>query len=111
MRWELKSTDVRVPENLKERIDRRLRFSLSRFGDRVDRIVVFLRDLNGPKGGIDKSVRVLVRIEGVGIALAMVVDSEWEIAVDRAADRIGMNVARQIIRHRQRSSRPWSAGV
>ena len=48
MRWELKSTDVRVPEKLKERIDRRLRFSLSRFGDRVDRIVVFLRDLYGP---------------------------------------------------------------
>ena len=56
-------------------------------------------------------MRVLVRIEGVGIALAMVVVSECEIAVYRASDRIGMNVARQIIRHRQRSSRPWSAGV
>lgn len=111
MHWELKSAAVHAPEGLKDRIGRRLRFALSRFDDRVDRVVVFLKDLNGPKGGIDKSVRILAHIDGVGIALAMVVDSGWEVAVDRAADRIGVNVARQLIRHRQRSSRPWNAGV
>ena len=109
MHWELKSVAVHTPEGLKERIDRRLRFALSRFGSRVDRVVVFLKDLNGPKGGIDKSVRILARIEGVGIALAMVVDSAWEVAVDRAADRIGTNVTRQIIRHRQRLAPSWAA--
>jgi hypothetical protein len=111
MQWELKSAAVPAPEELKDRIDRRLRFALSRFGSRVDRVVVFLKSLNGPDRGIDKSVRILARMEGVGIALAMVVDSEWEVAVDRAADRIGVNVARQLIRHRQRSSRRWGAGV
>ena len=107
MQWELKAAAVHAPEGLKDRIDRRLRFALSRCDSRVDRVVVFLKSLNGPKGGIDKSVRILARMEGVGIALAMVVDSEWEVAVDRAADRIGVNVARQLIRHRQRSSRRW----
>ena len=71
---------------------------------------MFLK-VNGPEGGIDKSVRILARIEGVGIALAMVVDSGWEVAVDRAADRIGTNVARQISRHRVRSTHPWIAGT
>ena len=111
MHWELKSAAVQSPERLEDRIDRRLRFALSRFGDRIDRVVVFLNDLNGPKGGIDKSVRILARINGVGLALAMVVDSEWEVAVDRAADRIGTNVARQMIRHRQHSHHRSSAGV
>lgn len=106
MHWELKSAAVHASEGLKDRIDRRLRFALSRFDNRVDRVVVFLKNLNGPKGGIDKSVRILARIDGVGIALAMVVDSVWEIAVDRCTDRIGVNVARQLIRHRQRLSRP-----
>jgi hypothetical protein len=73
--------------------------------------VVFLQSLNGPKGGIDKSVRILARIDGVGVVAAMVVDSGWEVAVDRAADRIGVNVARQLIRHRQRSSRPFGTAV
>ena len=111
MHWELKSTAVDVPGGLKDRIDHRLRVALARFDSRIDGVVVFLRDLNGPEGGIDKSVRILVRIDGVGIALAMVIDSGWEIAVDRATDRIGVNVARQLIRHRQRSSRPCGTAV
>jgi len=111
MKWELKAAAVHASEGLKDRIDRRLRFALCRFEGRVDHVVVFLQSLNGPKGGIDKSVRILARIDGVGIVLAMVVDSGWEVAVDRAADRIGVNVARQLIRHRQRGARPFGTAV
>jgi hypothetical protein len=56
-------------------------------------------------------VRILARIDGVGVVAAMVVDSGWEVAVDRAADRIGVNVARQLIRHRQRWARPFGTAV
>ncbi len=111
MQWELKSAAVHASERLKDRIDRRLRIALSRFDSRIDRVVVFLQSLNGPEGGIDKSVRILARIDGVGVALAMVVDSGWEVAIDRAADRIGVNVARQLIRHRKRSSFPCGAAT
>jgi hypothetical protein len=111
MHWELKAAAVHASQGLKDRIDRRLRFALSRFEGRVDHVVVFLQSLNGPKGGIDKSVRILARIDGVGIVLAMVIDSGWEVAVDRAADRIGVNVAHQLIRHRQRSSRAYGTAV
>lgn len=104
MHVELKSNAVEEIDGLRNRIDRRLRFALSRFGDRIGRVVVFLSDLNGPKGGIDKSVRVLTRIEGVGLVVAMVVDSDWTVAVDRAAHRLGQNVARALIRQRQRRS-------
>ncbi len=111
MQWELKSAAVQASESLKDRIDRRLRMALSRFDSRVDRVVVFLQSLNGPEGGIDKSVRILAHIDGVGVALAMVVDSGWEVAIDRAADRIGVNVARQLIRHRKQSSYPCGAAT
>lgn len=111
MKWELKAAAVHASAGLKDRIDRRLRFALCRFEGRIDHVVVSLQSLNGPKGGIDKSVRILARIDGVGIVAAMVVDSGWEVAVDRAADRIGVNVARQLIRHRQRSSRPRGTAV
>ena len=111
MHWELKSAAVHASERLKDRIDRRLRLALSRFDSRVDRVVVFLRGVGGPGRGSDRSVRILARSDGVGIARAMVVDSGWEVAVDRAADRIGVNVARQLIRHRRRSSRPSNAAV
>jgi putative sigma-54 modulation protein len=104
MHVELKTNAVGVIEGLRNRIDRRLRFALGKFGDRIGRVVVFLSDSNGPRGGIDKSVRVLTRIDGVGLVVAMVVDSDWTVAVDRAAHRIGQNVARSLIRQRQRKA-------
>ena len=104
MHVELKTNAVEGIEGLRNRIDRRLRFALGKFGDRIGRVVVFLSDSNGPKGGIDKSVRVLTRIDGVGLVVAMVVDSDWTVAVDRAAHRIGQNVSRALIRQRQRKA-------
>ena len=104
MHVELKTNAVETVEGLRPRIERRLRFALTRFGDRIGRVVVFLSDLNGPKGGIDKSVRILIRLDGVGLVVAMVVDSDWTVAVDRAAHRIGQNVARALIRQRQRQA-------
>lgn len=102
MQWELKDNDTRHPRGLPEHIDRRLRFALSRFGDRIERVVVFLKDHNGPKGGIDKVCRILVKVRGCGITIAAVIDSEWIAAVDRATTRIGHTVSRELDRARRR---------
>lgn len=102
MIWELKDKGVRRPQDLPEHIERRLRFALSRFGQRIQKSIVFLQDHNGPKGGIDKVCRILVKTRGCGVIVAAVVDSDWIAAVDRATTRIGHNVARQIDRQRER---------
>ena len=102
MKWDLKDAGTRRPTDLPEHIDRRLRFALSRFGNRVERVVVFLKDLNGPKGGIDKVCRILAKVRGCGITLAAVIDSDWVAAVDRATTRIGHNVSRELDRLHRR---------
>ncbi len=102
MQWELKDSGTRRPKDLPEHIERRLRFALARFGNRVERVVVFLKDLNGPKGGIDKVCRILAKVRGCGVTLAAVIDSDWIAAVDRATTRIGHNVSREIERVRRR---------
>ncbi len=102
MIWELKDPGGTVPRHLEDHIERRLRFALSRFRGRIVKVFVFLQDLNGPRGGIDKVCRVLVKTRGSGIVVAAVIDSAWEAAVDRATTRIGHSVARQIERHRGR---------
>lgn len=102
MIWELKDKGARRPKDLPEHIERRLRFALDRFGERIQKAVVFLQDHNGPKGGIDKVCRILVKTRGHGMIVAAVIDSDWIAAVDRAATRIGHNVARQIARQRDR---------
>ena len=102
---------ARLPADLPDHIERRLRFALARFGGRVERVIVFLQDRNGPKGGIDKVCRILAKVHGCGSLMAVVADSEWTAAVDRATTRIGHTVARQVDRARDRHGRsPRVAG-
>lgn len=104
MIWHLKDNGVRRPKELPDHIERRLRFALSRFGSRIGKVFVFLHDQNGPKGGIDKLCRILVKTRGCGVVVATVADSDWVAAVDRATTRIGQSVARQVDRARDRHS-------
>lgn len=100
MLWELKDKGLARPKDLPDHIERRLRFALSRFDGRIQKVLVFLHDQNGPRGGIDKVCRVLVKTRGYGAVVAAVVDSDWVVAVDRATTRIGHAVARQMERLR-----------
>ncbi len=100
MIWQLKDQGVRRPQDLPHHIERRLRFALSRFGSRIGKVFVFLQDHNGPKGGIDKLCRILVKTHGCGVVVAAVADSDWAVAVDRATTRIGQAVGRQVDRIR-----------
>ncbi|MFM8282471.1 MAG: HPF/RaiA family ribosome-associated protein [Planctomycetaceae bacterium] len=107
MQWHLKAQGVDVPDGLASHIAARLAFALGRFMTRVERVVVFLHDVNGPRGGIDKACRILVRVRGCGMLTAAVVDSEWTVAVDRATTAISHTVARSIERRKQ----PWHLRV
>ena len=102
MKWLLKDQVSRRPTDLPDHIERRLRFALARFGDRVEKVIVFLQDRNGPKGGIDKVCRILAKVQGCGTIMATVADSEWQAAVDRATTRVGHTVSRRIGRLRER---------
>lgn len=105
MKWELRAPGVRRPEGLDERIATRLAFALERFVTRIERVIVFLHDLNGPRGGVDKACRIIVRIRGCGITAAGAVDADWGVAVDRATTTLGHAVARSIDRHKPPAQR------
>lgn len=111
MKWLLKDQSTPYPATLPDHIDRRLRFALARFGDRVDRVIVFLQDNNGPKGGVDKVCRILAKVQGCGAIMATVADSEWTAAVDRASTRIGHTLSRQIGRLRDRRIQAYRTSV
>lgn len=100
MNWLLKDQSSCRPDFLPDHIERRLRFELARFGSRVERVIVFLHDRNGPRGGIDKVCRVLARVQGCGVITAAVIDSEWTAAVDRSINRVGHTVSRHLGRLR-----------
>ena len=100
MLWTLRSAGVVTEQSLRDHIERRLTYALSRFGSRVNRVTVYLSDRNGPKGGIDKSCRIVVRLRGLGESVSVVDDTDWTVAVDRAATRAGHNVSRELEKKR-----------
>lgn len=96
MRTEVIGRGVEVDGATRERIDRRLGFALGRFGDRVGRVAVYLVDLNGPRGGVDKQCRVVAEVLGHGLVVVEDTNASLTAAIDRAADRVGQGVRRRL---------------
>jgi ribosomal subunit interface protein len=80
----------------------RLRQALAHARHRVRSVTVRLRDLNGPRGGVDKQCGIQVAIDGMGEVVAAERDHDLYAAIARAAERIGRNVERRIARNRPR---------
>ena len=62
MVWTMKAPGGKPAPELTAHVERRLRFALTRFSGRIGRVNVFLTDQNGPRGGIDKTCRIVVRL-------------------------------------------------
>ncbi len=105
MRVEIRSRGMDIGERLRDYSIRRVRFALGRYGTRIVRAVVFLTDLNGPRGGIDKQCRILLRLRPGREVTVEASDADLLAAVDRAADRARHALSRDIQRRQHRNRR------
>ena len=56
---------LRLTPEMRAHIARRFTFALGRFEKQITQAEIFFKDLNGPgKGGVDKSVQVVIRLRG-----------------------------------------------
>lgn len=80
-------------------------FALDRFEDRVRDVRVVIEDVNGPRGGIDKEVRIVLTGHGELTQLVVsAVDSKVEAAVATAVDRVQRCLSRTLDRERTSST-------
>lgn len=95
---------IKVSEELREYITRRLHFALGRFQSEIRRLDVRVGDVNGPRGGVDKTCQILVSLRPSGTSPVAVETSDTDLyaAIDRSTDRVGRSVARAVQRLRQR---------
>lgn len=85
---------------LQHHLQRRLNFAFSHARSRVARIVVRLRDLNGPRGGADKLCQVSVVMPGRPQVVVCEVREDMYHAIDRAIKRAAYRATRLIRRQR-----------
>ena len=56
MKITIRSIDFKLTEFLEANLNRNIKQALSHMQHQIDEIIVSIRDLNGPKGGTDKSI-------------------------------------------------------
>ncbi len=91
-----------VSEALKAHIHKSLESVERRFGDRITRIEAFLKDVNGPKGGVDKQCVLEARLRSLEPEAATGLEEDAYDAVKAAADRLEKVLERRIgkLKHR-----------
>jgi putative sigma-54 modulation protein len=93
-----------LADTLRAHAVRRARFHFSRFAHELNRVVLRVADINGPRGGVDKQCRVTVSGPRVAEASLDVRSTDPFAAVDEAVDRMARSVARQLERARSRAT-------
>lgn len=102
MKTELRAKNIQQPQDYQEHASRKIALELSRYRDRLSGVTVWLEDLNGPKGGVDKRCRVRVNGPEVGQIVAESRDVDLKTALGRAISIAGRAVARSLRRLQRR---------
>lgn len=90
---------------------RRLFFALSRFDSKIDEVTLTVRDLNGPKGGIDKRCQLKIKLRYGDDVILTNLDASLEACISRLADRAGRTIARRISRLHDTYRRPRFSNI
>ncbi|TFV95479.1 HPF/RaiA family ribosome-associated protein [Oxalobacteraceae bacterium OM1] len=86
--------------SLREHLERRLASAFARTRNRIGRIVVRLRDLNGPRGGRDKLCQVSVAVPGRPEMVVREVRADMYGAIDGAVKRAAYHACRLAVKVR-----------
>jgi putative sigma-54 modulation protein len=109
MRLYIRGKKFRVSDDLREHMQLRLGFALGRFGQRIREVTASLADANGPRGGIDKQCRIVVRLVASRKVTIEETGADFMAAIARAAERAGRAVGREL--ERQRETRTNGSGM
>lgn len=90
-------------DELAEYTGRRLRFALGRFAGRIERVMVRLSDVNGPRGGVDKRCQITVALVPRGAVMVEGSGDDAFVLIAATAKRAGRAVRRDL--QKRRSSR------
>ena len=100
MKLNLRTRGIPMSQALRKHVEKRVRFALGRFGERVRAVHVQLTDVNGPRGGEDVECLVEASLAPTGTVRISETSLDPFRAVARASDRIGYRLRRHLDRAR-----------
>lgn len=104
MLLDIQALNFLLTKSMHNYVERRICFSLSSRDEDIQRIIVHLSEINGPRGGKEKCCHVHVVL--LHLSDIVIDDTEADIytAIDRAAERSGRTVGRCLDHYRSRNN-------
>ncbi len=100
MTFDVRGHHLPLSNALKRYAERRLTFALRRFDRSIGPVRVRISDINGPRGGVDKSCQIMLEMVPTGVVRVEATDSDAYVVIDRAADRLEQTLRRHVWRTR-----------
>ncbi|MEJ2622023.1 MAG: HPF/RaiA family ribosome-associated protein [Candidatus Thiodiazotropha sp.] len=98
MQIDIQARDFSLTPTLRNHAERRTRFALTCCDDYIQRVVMRLSDINGPRGGADKRCRLQLVLSGLPDVVIEDTEADLYVAIDRATDRAGRTLLRKVDR-------------
>ena len=76
----------------------RVHLAMAYISGHVNRVIIRLSDINGPRGGADKCCRIQVALAGIPDVVVGDTEVDMYDAIDRAVDRARRTVVRKVDR-------------
>ncbi|MCW9047024.1 MAG: HPF/RaiA family ribosome-associated protein [Gammaproteobacteria bacterium] len=100
MQIDIQARNFSLTQALRSYIERRLAYALGTRDEHIQRILVRLSDINGPRGGEDKCCHIQVVLPRLSDVIIEDIEVDMYAAIDRATDRAGRTVGRKLARQR-----------
>jgi ribosomal subunit interface protein len=94
---QVRKRDIEMTDVLRTHVERRLRLALSRFADRIGRVIVRLSQAAGDRSGSYKRCQIEVGLRSRQVQVEDI-DGDLFAAVNHATDRVSRSVARALER-------------
>lgn len=101
MRMTIQTNGFTMTTALRAYTEQRLATALGWARQHLRKLVVWLSDINGPRGGIDKRCKIQVRLDGGRQIIIEDVEADLYAAIDRAAGRADRAVVKRVERTRR----------
>jgi len=98
MQIDIQARHFTLTDALRSHAEHRIRLALTCCDDHIQRIMVRLSDINGPRGGVDKHCHIQVVIAGLPDVVIEDTEADMYVAINRATDRAGRTLVRKINR-------------
>ena len=100
-----------LTDELRKAVEKIVTFAVDRYQTQVGKVSVYLADLNGPKGGVDKVCQITAKLSRGKPVLILEKGSKMLTTVNRAARRLGHRIGRNVQRQKRPDSQTFRASI